>query len=154
MSSILAFIITISDWNTSDKKLWDPCPPWYCLYFLLFWRSRASNLGPTKWTSTWTSGHVGGQVVCTMSLIRRTSGNFGLFRPLLCIAKSSNTILQSILNRDALYTSQMHQHWWWFTRTPKRYKFTDEMVSAWSSRASTLEWASLRDHSQLSTFAQ
>ena len=29
----------------------------------------------------------------------------------LCIAKSSNTILQSILNSDALYTSQMYQHW-------------------------------------------
>ena len=39
-------------------------------------------MGPTKWTSTWTSGHVGGQVVCSMSLIRRTSGNLGLFRPL------------------------------------------------------------------------
>ena len=39
-------------------------------------------MGPTKWTSTrWTSGHVGGQVVCSMSLIRRTSGNLGLFRP-------------------------------------------------------------------------
>ena len=28
-----------------------------------------------------------------------------------CIAKSSNTILQSILNSDALYTSQTYQHW-------------------------------------------
>ena len=30
---------------------------------------------------------------------------------MMCIAKSSNTILQSILNSDALYTSQMYQHW-------------------------------------------
>ena len=30
---------------------------------------------------------------------------------MMCIAKSSNTILQSILNSDALYTSHMYQHW-------------------------------------------
>ena len=30
---------------------------------------------------------------------------------IMCIAKSSNMILQSILNGDALYTSQMYQHW-------------------------------------------
>ena len=65
------------------RKLWDPCLPLNCP---LFWRSRASDLGPTKWKSTWTSGHVGlvgGQVVCSMSLIRWTSGNLGLFRPLI-----------------------------------------------------------------------
>ena len=30
---------------------------------------------------------------------------------MLCIAKSGDTILQSILNSDALYTSPMYQHW-------------------------------------------
>ena len=43
---------------------------------------------------------------------------------MMCIAKSGNTILQSILNSDALYTSQMYQHWrsvlniyhFWFKR--------------------------------------
>ena len=40
------------------------------------------QFGSDKMTSTRTTGHVGGQVVFSMSLIRRTSGNFGLFRPL------------------------------------------------------------------------
>ena len=30
---------------------------------------------------------------------------------MMCIAKSGNTILQSILNSDALHASQMYQHW-------------------------------------------
>ena len=29
----------------------------------------------------------------------------------ISIAKSGNTMLQRILNSDALYTSQMYQHW-------------------------------------------
>ena len=46
-----------------------------------------------------------GLPTCKM-LIRKKVYSF-----IMCIAKSSNTILQSILNSDALYTSQMYQHW-------------------------------------------
>ena len=59
-----------------------------------------------------------GLPTCKM-LIRKKVYSF-----MMCIAKSSNTILQSILNSDALYTSQMYQHWrsalyiyhFWFKR--------------------------------------
>ena len=46
-----------------------------------------------------------GLPTCTI-LIRETLYSF-----MMCIAKSGNTILQSILNSDALYASQMYQHW-------------------------------------------
>ena len=48
-----------------------------------------------------------GLPTCKM-LIRKKVYSF-----MMCIAKSSNTILQSILNSDAVYrpTSQMYQHW-------------------------------------------
>ena len=46
-----------------------------------------------------------GLPTCKM-LIRKKVYSF-----MMCIAKSSYTILQSILNSDALYTSQMYQHW-------------------------------------------
>ena len=46
-----------------------------------------------------------GLPTCKM-LIRKKVYSFKI-----CIAKSSNTILQSILDSDALYTSQMYQHW-------------------------------------------
>ena len=46
-----------------------------------------------------------GLPTCKM-LIRKKLYSF-----MMCIAKSGNTILQSILNSDALYTSQMYQHW-------------------------------------------
>ena len=46
-----------------------------------------------------------GLPTCKM-LIRKKLYSF-----MMCIAKSGNTILQSILNSDALHTSQMYQHW-------------------------------------------
>ena len=46
-----------------------------------------------------------GLPTCKM-LIRKKLYSF-----MMCIAKSRNTILQSILNSDALYTSQLYEHW-------------------------------------------
>ena len=58
-------------------------------------------MGPTKWTSIWTSEHVCGQVVFSMSLIRRTSGNFGLFRPLSDASRYHRRLLfRAVSNRS------------------------------------------------------
>ena len=46
-----------------------------------------------------------GLPTCKMLIMKK------VYSFMMCIAKSSNTILQSILNSDALYTSQMYQHW-------------------------------------------
>ena len=46
-----------------------------------------------------------GLPTCKM-LIRKNVYSF-----LTCIAKSGNAILQSIMNRDALYTSPLCRHW-------------------------------------------
>ena len=57
----------------------------------------------------WLLGKLQASLVLSFYILFCT--HLGFFFMIDVYAKSSNTILQSILNSDALYTSQMYQHW-------------------------------------------
>ena len=109
------FTVAICNSNTPDKKFKKPVRLMFSMLTI-----ESIQFGSDKMDCTWTSGHVGGQEVFTMSLIRRTSGNFSLFRPLMSVSRvlfglpsllaPSNKTMHHILSKRTPSPGGMAKH--------------------------------------------